>query len=200
MADLGTLRPGAENTTGLPLAAGTIIDAPGASTALSDDSDASFDNQTSNASGQFYYGRELANTPGDFGSMNTLLIQFRYGWESTPVNTVWTVLGARVVASDGSTLLANGGSTDNWQSVASEITTATPTTSAVVAFATVNTTATQGDWDGASLQIWWVRTRSKGGDALGCRVYEAWVTGTYTTSAGGPAPLDPFGIRGFFGS
>ncbi len=179
MADLGTLRPGAGNTTGLPTT-GSIIGNPGGSAALSDDADGTFDGQNTNSSGTYQYGRELANTPADFKSMDTVSCQLRYGWQSAPNNSTWDTLSARIMASDGTTVLAAATSGGAFKQIAAPGTTATPTNSSVVGFDYVNTGATKAQWDGALIQVQWVRTRSKGGDSFGCRVYEGWVTGTYT--------------------
>lgn len=192
MADLGTLRPGAGNTTNLPSTGMSVIGAPGGSTALSDDADGTFDGQNTNASGGYEYGRDLADTPANFVSMDAIAIQYRYGWSGTPSNTTWDDVRARIVTSDGATVLAGQASTliDAWVTIAANITTTTPTNSSAVSMPYVNTGATKAQWDGAILQIKWDRTRSKGGSTEVARVYEAWITGTYTSGPiTGVAPL-----------
>lgn len=182
MTSLGTLRPGAANTTGLPTT-GSVIGNPGASTALSDDSDTTFDGQNTNTSGTYQHGRELGNTPADFGNMNTLSVQLRRAWESAPSNSTWDSLSARIMASNGSTVLAASTSGGAFQTVSSSITSTSPTNSSVIGFSFVNTSANKATWDGAIIQVQWVRTRNKGGDSLGCRVYEGSITGDYTIAA-----------------
>ena len=187
MATLPTLRPGAANTTGLPIGSPTptIIANPGGATALSDNADGTFDGQNTNSSGAYQYGRELADMPSDFGTMATLSISLRYAWESAPSNTTWDSLQCRVMRSDGVTVLAGATSTEStsWKTVASSITTTTPTTSTASAWTYVDTTATKAVWDAAIVQVQWNRTRSKGGDSLGMRVYEGFITGTYNVGA-----------------
>jgi len=67
--------------------------------------------------------------------------------------------------------------------VASAITTTTPTTSSVIQFTGVDTAASKTDWDGAVVRIYFDITRNKGGDSLTERVFAAQITGTYTVAA-----------------
>lgn len=182
MASLGTLRPGAGDTTGLPTT-GSIISGPGGSTALSDDADGTYDGQTTNTSGTYQYGRALADVPADFGTMIDVSCQLRYAWESAPSSSTWDTLSARIVKSDGSSVLAALNSGGAFKQIAAPGTTSTPTNSSVVAFDYVDTAASKADWNGALIQVQWVRTRTKGGDSLGCRVYEGWITGNYNVAA-----------------
>lgn len=184
MADLGTLRPGAANTTGLPTT-GSIIGNPGGSTALSDDSDTTFDGQNTNSSGTYQHGRELGNTPSDFGTMATCLIQCRTAWEGTPTNSTWDDVAGRIMASNGSTVLAAADSGGTFQSMGNppETTTYGLRPASPQAFSFVNTTADKTAWDGAIVQFQWIRTRNKGGDSLGCRISEGYVTGTYNVAS-----------------
>ena len=80
MADLGTLRLGAGNTTNLPTGSASIIAPPGGSTALADDSDSTYDAQDTNSTGTYEYAREVDNMPSDFASMATLNWTVRVGW------------------------------------------------------------------------------------------------------------------------
>lgn len=207
MADLGTLRPGAVNDTGLPTT-GSLIGNPGGSTALSDDSDSTFDGQNTNSSGTYQKGRELGDTPSDLGNMDTLLVQFRRAWQSAPSNSTWDSLSARVMASNGTTVLAALNSGGAFKVTSTNITATSPTTATAVSFDYVNTSATKAQWDGAILQVQWVRTRNKGGDSLGMRVHEAYITGTYTVAVtnhpgtvatSGTGSLTANGVRTRFG-
>jgi len=182
MATLPTLYPGAADVTGLPTT-GSIISSPGGVTALSDASDATFDSQSTNTSGTYQYGRAMDNTPGDFGTMATLAITIRYGWASAVTNSTWDTLDARVVGSDGTTILAAASAGGTFQQIATPGTTATPTNSSATGFSYVNTTANKTAWDGAIVQIQWTRTRSKGGDTVGANVYQAFLSGTYNLGA-----------------
>lgn len=176
MPGLPELRPGTVNNTALP---DTVIANPGGATALSDDSDATFDAQSDNATGTYGYGRNITDPPVDFGTMTGLNVLLRYGWQSAPTNTTWNLLAARVMGPAGTTVLAAANSGGAFKTVASNITATTPTNSATITFDYVNPTTDRALWDGAVLQVQWTRTRAKGGDNLGMRVYEAKINGTY---------------------
>lgn len=154
--------------------------------ALGDNSDSTFGEATTNATGNYSMDWELDDMPGDFASMDSLAIVLRYAWSATPTNTTWDSLQVGVYRSDGTTQLVSS----TWTVVASSITTTTPTNSSSTPLATV----TAGDktiWDGARVRIRIVRTRNKGGGSEGQRVYEADLSGTYTTTGPTPRP-QPF--------
>lgn len=158
--------------------------------ALGDNSDATFGSVTTNATDDYDQGWELANVDADLGNVDTLSIVLRYRWVTAPANTTWPTLAARVMASDGTTVLAAADSGGTFETVASNITTTTITNSASVPFTHVNTTANKTTWDGAVVQIRISRVRSKGGDSSAQAVYEADLTGTYT--AIGPTAVANF--------
>lgn len=115
----------------------------------------------------------LADMPSDFATMATLSVRLRYAWQTGSQVNAWSTLTAQVFQSDGSTALANSAT------VASSITTTTPTNSSVVNFTGVNTTAGKSVWDGALVQIGFVIAKNKSGDTLQKRVLAAELTGTY---------------------
>lgn len=146
--------------------------------------DSDFGEVTTNSDGNYADGYLLDNMPGDFGTMDDLSVQLRYGWSATPSNTTWPTLGARVVVESNGTILAGATAGGGYQTVASSITATTPTNSSVTGFTYVNTSASKADWDDANLQIVMVRDRSKGGGGQGQRVYAGDVTGNYSIAVG----------------
>lgn len=132
-------------------------------------------NATSSAIARF----ALGNVPSDFGDMDTLSIQLRYAWATgTQVNT-WSTLAARVWDSTGTIPYTNE------RTVASGITTTTPTNSVVAGFTLTaeGLAATKAEWDAAIVYIYFYITKSMAGDTLQKRVYAAEITGTYSTGA-----------------
>jgi hypothetical protein len=113
----------------------------------------------------------LEDMPADFGNMLTLAVQLRYYAQILPLST-WDLLQARVIRSNGTALTS-------LVTVASNITTTTPTNSAVVNLAGLNTLETKSVWDDALVEIVWTTTRVKGGDTIERRVSAAQLTGTY---------------------
>jgi hypothetical protein len=121
---------------------------------------------------------ELDDVPADFGGMDTLSVRLRYGLGSALSNNTWDTLTARAVDSGGTAL------TDE-VTLASDITTTTPTNSSVVGFALTASgqSADKAAWDGARLEIRFGITKNKGGDSAEERVFAGELTGTYTAGA-----------------
>jgi hypothetical protein len=181
--------------------------------------DANFAEDTSNGGGTttLDQGYLLGNTPADFGSIATASVRLRYGWAASFTNRTWTVLGARLISVGDSTVLAAADSGGAFTELNSgNITTTTPVTSSVVAFAWVNTAATKAQWDDARLEMRIVSVRSGGGSSVARRVYAGEITGTYaiapveidpadashghtaeSATIGPPAPAGGFGTGGF---
>jgi hypothetical protein len=132
----------------------------------------------------------LGNTPADFGSMDTLFVQIRYGLGAAPGNNTWDSLTVQILRSDLTTPLTNE------RTIASNIA-HTPSTSAVLQFTGVDTDDAKAIWDGALLRLRFGITRNKGGDSVEERVTALQLTGEYT--AGAPSPTEvtdtPTGIR-----
>ena len=99
-------------------------------------------------------------------------------------NITWDSLQARIYKSDGTTPLTD------LLTVVSNITTTTPTDSTAIAFTNVDTAATQADWDGARVYLYWNVSRTKGGGTFEKRVTAGEITGTYTAAA--PAVTSTF--------
>jgi hypothetical protein len=157
-----------------PNGALTLIGASG------QDTDFGFVN--TNTTGTYTQGYELGDMPSDFDNMtSTLAIQLRYGWSATPSNTTWPSLTARIVS--GSTILAAATSGGDFQSIATSITTTTPTNSSAISFSYVNTSASKSDWDAAVVEILIERSRSKGGSTNEQRVFALSVTGQYNVAS-----------------
>ena len=133
-----------------------------------------------NSTGDYDQGWALADMPSDFASMSTLSIQLRYGWDDAPGLSDWTALEARIMS--GTTVLAGSTSGGGFQSVATNITTTTPTNSAVISFAYVNADADKSTWDAGVLEIRIGRNRNKGGSTAEQRVYATQATGTYAAA------------------
>lgn len=114
--------------------------------------------------------------PADFdnpSSATSLSVRLQYALQTgTRVNT-WTSLEATLVDSGGSAL-------SNTVSLATNITTTTPTNTSVVSFTGLNTTAGQSVWLGAQLRISISISKSMGGDTLEKQVFAGEVTGDYT--------------------
>jgi hypothetical protein len=141
--------------------------------------DTNFGHVSENLTGTRTYvqGWELADTPADFLGMATLTIQLRYAWSAYATSATWPLLAARIVS--GTTILAAADSGGAFESVATSITTTTPTNSSVVSFTYINTAANKAAWDAAVLEIRIDRTRSGGGNTNQQRVFAAEATGTY---------------------
>jgi hypothetical protein len=120
---------------------------------------------------------ELGNTPTDFGNMDTLSVQVRYGWQSGSQVNAWSSLTVRIFQSDLTTPLTDS------RTIASSITDVGGTNSDALEFTGVNTAAGKSAWDGALAVIQFGITKNMGGDALEERVFAAELTGTYTAGA-----------------
>ncbi|HAG06312.1 MAG TPA: hypothetical protein DCG68_05560 [Cryomorphaceae bacterium] len=118
----------------------------------------------------------LGDMPSDFGHMDTLSVNVRYGWQSGTQTNTWNSLTVQIFQSDGSTALTAS------RTIASSITT-NDTTSGALAFTGVDTTSDKTVWDGAIARISWSISKVKSGDSLEERVFAAELTGTYTVGA-----------------
>lgn len=122
----------------------------------------------------------LDDMPSDFGSMATLNINVRYGWQTGAQVNTWSSLDVQVFKSDGSTALTAS------RNIASSITT-NDTTSGALAFTGVDTAASKADWDGAIVRLSWTISKSMAGDTLEERVFAAELTGTYNIATAAPS-------------
>lgn len=167
----------------------------GALTAIGDaGQDTNNGHVATNTTGDYDQGWALGDTPSDFANMDTLSVQLRYGWSAYDGSlSTWPSLSARIMS--GATVLAGADAGGGFQSVATSITTTTPTNSGVVGFSYVNTTADKTTWDAAVVEIRIGRNRNKGGSTAEQRIYAAQWTGTYSlpvptgTVASGLVPL-----------
>jgi hypothetical protein len=163
--------------------------------ALGDNSDSTFGGFNTNATSSVNQGWELGNVDSDFDSMDTLEIVLRYAWSASVSNSLWDTLEARIMAADGTTVLAAANSGGTLQVLVTNITNTTILNTSSIAFTYVNTSATKAQWDGAVVEIRITRTRSKGGDSAEQRVYEVDFTGTYTPSGPPPQTIEALGIN-----
>lgn len=124
----------------------------------------------------------LDNTPADFATMDSLSWQVEYARANAGGDDQYD-LAIRIV--NGATILAAADSGGTFQTVATNITNTTDTTSSVTAFSYVNTTANKATWDGASIELQQVYTKTKGADVNNLTVDYVAITGAYT--AGVPA-------------
>lgn len=119
------------------------------------------------------------NWPGDFGgptSATSLSVRMQYHWQTGTQTNAWTSLTAQLVDSGGTPL-------SNEVTLASGITTTTPTNSAVTTITGLDTGASGATWAGAKLRIGIVITKSMGGDSLEKRIVAAEITGDYQLPA-----------------
>lgn len=152
--------------------------------ALGDDSDATFGYDDTNSTTTVDQGWELGETDADLGNMDTLSGVLRYARSANSANKTWTILAVRVMS--GVTVLAAADSGGTFATVASSITTTTPTNSSAYVFSTsgyLNTTANKTLWDAAVVETRIGIDRNKGGNSDAFRVFEIDFTGTYTASA-----------------
>jgi hypothetical protein len=193
VADLGTIAFG---TFVSGSSTDTALNAPSGEPVLqtiagaSDSSDVHDTANTTHVGVAFF---ELGNVPADLGNMDTLSVRVRYGWQAGTQVNAWTTLTVQIVQSDLATAL-----TDQ-RTVASGITT-TGTTSAVLAFTGLNTTADKAVWDGAHAVFRFTVTKNMGGDALEERVFAAELTGTYTVAVEGPVEGQAAGDYAYAGT
>lgn len=150
--------------------------------ASADDADYAYDNANNTHTGIAAFA--LDNMPGDFGTMNSVSINLRYGKDTHTGTNTWDSLAAQIVQSDGSTAL-----TDNTTIVSGPITTTTATNSGATTLTNPDTTSGASIWNGAIVLIRFGITKSKGGDSDQERVYAAEVTGDYDVSSGTMIPL-----------
>jgi len=122
----------------------------------------------------------LSDMPSDFGTMLTLLVNLRYGWQTGSQVNTWSSLVVQIFRSDGSTPLTDA------RTIASSITT-NDTTSGALAFTGVDTSADKSVWDGAIARISWTISKSMAGDTLEERVFAAELTGTYNIATAAPS-------------
>ena len=179
MASLGTLALGTYSNVSNTAIVGTepvlnLIAAANDATYVNDSS-----NTTHTGTAQF----ALGDTPADFSAMLTLSVQLRYFWESGTQTNTWGSLTARVFRSDGTTPLTDEAT------LATGITTTTPTNSSAVGFTGVDTAADKSVWDAAVVRINFGITKVKGGDSLTERVSAAQITGTYTAVVAATKPV-----------
>jgi len=185
MATLPTTNPqgtgtGGADNTGLPTTDGTAFTGfTGTGVILGDSNDGTRINQGTNSTGNYETGWPLASCwPSDFDTMLTLNLKLRRAWSASVSNSTWQ-MKARVMASDGSTVLAAQDSSGGWVDHGN-ITDTTPTDGSLHSFLYVNTSASKTTWDAGILQLRFERVRSKGGDSASQQVYEATFGGTYT--------------------
>ncbi|MEK9754995.1 MAG: hypothetical protein VW338_17520, partial [Rhodospirillaceae bacterium] len=147
------------------------------------------DGGSSNPSGTagMVAGWALDDTPSDFGTMDDLTAQVRYALDATDADIDCADLRCRIV--NGTTLLAGGSNVAvtnaaSFQTVVSgSFSNTSFANSSSTSFGYVNTSAAKTAWDGATLEIAYTRTRSKGGGTNVVQVSAAEVTGNYTTGA-----------------
>ena len=141
--------------------------------------DTNFGFVNTNTTGTYTQGYLFNGTPVDFSTMRSgLTIQLRFAWNAYDATlSTWPSLTARIVS--GATILAASTAGGAFQSIATSITTTTPTNSAVVGFSYVNSTADKTTWDSAVVELLIDRARSKGGTTNEQRVFALSITGEY---------------------
>jgi len=173
MASLGTLRPGIAEAW-----AGTVPFDSAPDNCLADDSDSTYGEVTTNSTDTYTQLWTFPTLPSDFDTLDTLNYQVRYGWDSAPSNTTWDSIGIYTESSSKASVYSA-------LAYASSITNTSPVTGPVTDAGLVGGPYTKAQLEAAFVRIDLGRTRSKGGDSNGMRVYEVWITGTYTATGGG---------------
>lgn len=173
MASLGTIAFGTGSNFSNTAETGT----PPVLQVIGSANDSTNVHDTSNTSHTGTADYALGDTPSDFGTMATLSVNIRYAWQSGTQTNTWTTLAVQIFQSDGSTQLTNS------RTIASSITTSTPTNSGALAFTGVDTTSGKAVWDGAIARISWSISKNMSGDSLEERVFAAELTGTYNIAA-----------------
>tara|TARA_R110000787_G_C13443394_1_gene446748 strand:- start:25313 stop:26932 length:1620 start_codon:yes stop_codon:yes gene_type:complete len=122
----------------------------------------------------------LGNTPADFNTMDA-----NPSWQVdySVVGYADDTYGLQIRIVNGATILAAADSGGTFSDVDLAITSATDVLSAVTAFAYTNTTANKATWDGASVEIRQLYSKSKGNDGGHVEVDYVAITGTYTAAA-----------------
>jgi len=124
--------------------------------------------------------RALDDTDADFETMLTLSWKVTYFLSATGGDDTYQLL-IRIV--NGATILAAADSGGTFQEVAADVNSSTDVTTGPTAFSYVNTTANKTTWDGASIELQQVHTKSGGWDNHYIRTDFTEMTGTYTVGA-----------------
>lgn len=127
--------------------------------------------------------RALDNVPADFGTMDTLSWAVEYRQQNMADDTI--ALNIRIM--NGATVLAAADSGGTFATVNGNILTTVDLREPVAgytAFAYVNTSASKSTWDGASVELQQVITKSKGADGIFVEVDWVEFSGTYTAGGG----------------
>ena len=120
----------------------------------------------------------LDNTAFNFQSMDTLSWQVEYRLSGVWDTDVYD-LDIRIM--NGATVLAADDAGGTFVRVATDVrNNPTDTTSAVTAFAYVNTSASKTLWDGANIELQQTHTQVKGADGLAIEVDYVALTGTFS--------------------
>lgn len=127
--------------------------------------------------------RALDNVDADFGNMNTLtwLVQARTSGAGT--NDIYQLL-IRIV--NGATILAAANSGGTFQEVDADVRVSAGTTDTnygPTGFTYVNTSANKTTWDGASVELQQVYTKTAGFDVIHIEVDIVTFDGTYTIAS-----------------
>jgi hypothetical protein len=156
--------------------------------AIATPDDADFVFSALNATGTHVAVFDLGDMPADFDHMDTLSVRLRYHKSAHSGVNTWNSLTAQIYQSDGTTQLCDE------RTIATTITTTTPTNSPATTLISVNTTADKTVWDGALLFLRFAITKSMGGDADEERVTAAELTGTYTQAVAGDQNIVPAAV------
>jgi hypothetical protein len=178
MAILTALVPGNQAAGEYPLQWDNATDG-----SLGDDSDSTFSGDGTNGDFDGVHSFLLGDVDTDLRAMTTLSVVLRYARSANGGNKTWDTLACRIVSADEGIILAAADAAGAFETVASDITTTTPTDSSSIPFSYVNTEAPLDTWDDAVIEIRLIFSRVKGGNTDEMRVYEADLTGTYDDAA-----------------
>jgi hypothetical protein len=124
--------------------------------------------------------RALDDVDADFETMLTLSWEVTYFLSGVGGDDTYQLL-IRIV--NGATILAAADSGGTFQEVAADVNSDTDVTTGPTAFTYVNTTADKTTWNGASIELQQVHTKSGGWDNHFIRTDFTEMTGTYTTAS-----------------
>ena len=116
--------------------------------------------------------------PSDLTSISTLFVTATYSLRVANSDDTYT-LEARILASDGTTVLAAGATAATRIVIDSGVTGTTDQTSAAIEFTDFYNSPTPSDWDGALLELFQSHNQTKGPDNTAVRVDHAVLSGTF---------------------
>lgn len=174
MATLPTLGAGDVDTTNSDHEGQTSATAPLQEIGSANDTSYIFEGNNQSFTSTAYLA--LEDVPADFGTMDTLSVQYRRWADQVTNNKTLDSITVQIFQSDLSTALTNAQTTN----LIGGLSDTTPTNSGTFSMSGLDTTAPKSVWDGAVVAISFSVTRSMGGNQDEYRISAFELTGTYT--------------------